>query len=487
MKGAPVVKKKRGLALLVCFSLTVLGVGCSSEGGIDPSRRHVLLLTVDTLRADYLSIEGYDLPTTPYLDELLARGTRFDAAVTPVPRTTQALASLFTGAYPHTHRVRVLFDRLPGRIPTLPELARRRGYRTVAVVSNHLLVPERGLARGFDVYDSAPDTREAQATTQAAIERLEEVSPADPIFLWVHYIDPHVPYYPPAELAREFDPDYRGSYRLHFGGIKGGLGKRAYPRKLGKETAVFHNPLSDRVNAHIRRLYAADIRATDDAVRELVEWLFAELGEDWLIVLAADHGEALGEHGYFYDHGDYLYQGSLRVPLGIVMPEDLASAEPRDRLIEDPVSLVDIMPTLAELLGLSVESAGPFEIEGRSLAPFLRGGSLPPRAVFAESGKSFFPDSVRGRRRFDVSGRFRAVIEGSWKLIWTPGAPPEQEYQLYDLSVDPGEQQDLSRSDPPQAERLRGLLDDWLRDDPAVTTQPSAEDEERLRSLGYIE
>jgi arylsulfatase A-like enzyme len=487
MNGAGVLKRARVLALAVCLGLTVLGVGCSSERGIDPSPQRVLLLTVDTLRADHLSINGYDLPTTPYLDGLVSRGTRFDAAITPVPRTTQALASLLTGTYPHTHRVRVLFDRLPGRIPTLPELARGRGYRTVAVVSNHLLVPERGLARGFDIYDSAPDKREAQATTQAVIARLREISPADPIFLWVHYIDPHVPYYPPAELASEFDPGYRGSYRLHFGGIKGGLGKRAYPRNLGKEKAVFHNSLSERVNAHIRRLYAADIRATDDAIRELVEWLFAELGPEWLIVFASDHGEALGEHDYFYDHGDYLYQGSLRVPMAIVMPEDLAPGGGRSRVVKDPVSLVDVMPTLSELLGLTVESSAPFEIEGSSLVPYLEGGSLPPRAVFGESGKSFFPDSVRGRTRFDLSGRFRAVIEGSWKLIWTPGAPPEQEYQLYDLDADPDERQNLSHPDHPELTRLRERLHDWLRDDATEAAQPSAEDEERLRALGYIE
>jgi uncharacterized sulfatase len=175
------------------------------------------------------------------------------------------------------------------------------------------------------------------------------------------------------------------------------------------------------------------------------------------------------------------------VPLAIVTPEDLAADEQRGRVIEDPVSLVDVTPTLVDLLGLRLASDASFEIEGRSLVPYLVGGSLPPRPVFAESGKSFFPDSVRGRTRFDISGRFRSVIEGSWKLIWTPGAPPEQEYQLYDLSVDPGEQQNLSHPDHPELERLRERLQGWLRDEPAETTEPSPEDEERLRALGYID
>ena len=126
---------------------------------IAPARRHVLLVTVDTLRFDYLSANGYDRPTSPFIDSLSARGYTFTRAVTPIARTTAALASLLTGAYPHTTGVRNLVDSLAPNVVTLAQLARQRGYATVAVVSNHILAPERDLRRGFDVYDFADAAR----------------------------------------------------------------------------------------------------------------------------------------------------------------------------------------------------------------------------------------------------------------------------------------------------------------------------------------
>jgi arylsulfatase A-like enzyme len=400
--------------------------------------------------------------------------------VTPIPRTTQALASILTGLYPHNHRVRTLFDHLPGEVRLVSELARSAGYRTIAVVSNHVLTAERGLDRGFEIYDSASDAREAAATTEAAIAHLRELDATDDVFLWVHYIDPHVPYFPPRDLAVAFDPDYRDRYRYSFGETKGGVGDNAYPRDLPKADAVYRNPLPDRVNAHVRRLYAADVRATDDAIARLVTWLRDEFGEGWLIVFTSDHGESLGEHAFHFDHGDYVYNAGLRVPLGIVPP----SSRPfkRSEPVEDWVSLVDLGPTLAELLELE-----PPPSDGRSLVPYLRGEALAPRPVFGECGKSYYPTLVRRRQSFDVSGRFRSVIDEGWKLIWTPGLPDTQAFELYDLERDPRETQDLYAPDHPRASRLRQLLFEWIRDTPGTVAQPSAEDLERLRSLGYVD
>lgn len=461
--------------------LAVLIVAACSPPS-EKSRPHVLVITVDTLRPDYLSTNGYDLPTTPFLDAFLSDGVTFDRAVTPIPRTTQALASLLTGTYPHTHRVRTLYDNLAEEVPTIAELARNVGYRTVAVVSNHVLVPERGLNRGFDIYDNADDAREAQETTRAAMGHLSRIDPAERIFAWVHYIDPHVPYYPPETIAREFSGDYHGPYRLHFGDIKGGTGKSAYPGDLGKVRAVYLNRLSDEVNAHIRRLYAADIRSADDAIDDLVTELHARFGREWLIVFTADHGESLGEHDYYYDHGDYVYNAEIRVPLAFSFPE--GHAYRKRRVVHDWVSLVDVAPTIIELLDLGIEGS---PVEGRSLLPHIDGRGDSPQPVFAESGMSFFPGAVRRRVRFDITGRFRTVIDGDWKLIWTPGQTGLNEFELYDLARDQGETKNLFRAGHPMAMRLAELLSDWTRATPGSVPTPSEEDLERLRSLGYVE
>ncbi len=483
-------------ALLLVASMAA---GCQEAGTPDrdgPDRGpgsenpHVLLLTVDTLRSDHLSAHGYDLPTTPYLDALTAGGVRFPRTLAPVPRTTPALASLLTGAYPHTHGVRTLYDPLDGGVTSLAEILRRRGFVTAAVVSNHVLTRDRGLDRGFSVYDMAGDGRDARATTDAALALADADWRQRPVFLWVHYIDPHVPYLPPADLAAAFDPGYQGRYAGGFGAAAGGTGDRAYPADLPKAEAVYNNLLPPEVNAHVRRLYAADVRATDDQIERLVEGLRTRVKNDWLVVFTADHGESLGEHDFFYDHGDYVYNASLQVPLGFVLPP----GDPRARSaeIDEWVSLVDVFPTLLELLGIEPAAEVAGQVEGRSLVPWLARPPAhptagPPPAVFAESGKSFYPTLVRRRESFDVAGRFRAVVAGDWKLIWTPGRPRETAFELYDLAADPGETRDLYAPGDPRARRLEARLRAWYRAVEHPEREPSAEDRRRLKSLGYLE
>jgi arylsulfatase A-like enzyme len=451
-----------------------------------PRQSHLLLISVDTLRADHVPWTGDGPAPMPTVESLLERGARFTHAVTPCPRTTQALASLLTGMYPHTTGVRSLLDALsPDAVP-LADIARDHGYRTIAVVSNHILTRERQLDRGFDTYDFAGDVRDARQTTDAAIGHLDRIRGEGPIFLWVHYIDPHVPYYPPERLARMFDPDYQGRYALHFGDVKGGTGNRAYPEDLPKREAVFRNPLPDRVNRHIGQLYAADVRFTDEAIDALLSWVHDHLGDDWLIVFTSDHGESLGEHDYYYDHGDYVYDATLRVPLAIVPPAGRPGHGRRE--VSDLVSLVDVTPTIVDLLDWDLPGDLARSFEGRSLAPLLQGESDGAPPLFAESGRSYFPKMVGRRVQFDVAGRFRAVIQGRWKLIWTPGQVEPLEYELYDLSNDPGEIDDLYDASHPEVPRLVSLLRDWMAGDPGAPTERlTREQEEILRSLGYVD
>ena len=474
--------------VIVLAALSVAS-GCSESTTTRqdvPAARHLLLISVDTLRADHVAASAVAPTPMPVVDSLLDKGTRFTRAVTPSPRTTQALASLMTGLYPHTTHVRTLLDALaPDAVP-LASIARHNGFAPIAVVSNHILTAERGLDRGFDIYDFADDVRDARQTTDAAIRHLEEWNGETPIFLWVHYIDPHVPYYPPPHLAKMFDPEYEGRYALRFGDVKGGTGSRAYPEDLPKREAVFRNRLPDRVNRHIGRLYAADARFTDEAIGALLSWVHEHLGDEWLIVFTSDHGESLGEHDYFYDHGDYVYNATLRVPLGFVFP---AASPLRSRRVESGwVSLVDVAPTIIDLLGWELPAAVSYAFEGRSLAPYLQGESLGVRPVFAECGRSYFPDMIRRRIHFDVPGRFRTVIHGRWKLIWTPGQNGPLEYELYDMDNDPDELVDLYSPSHAALPQLAAMLRAWMAEDagtppPAITR----EQEELLRSLGYVD
>jgi arylsulfatase A-like enzyme/tetratricopeptide (TPR) repeat protein len=451
----------------------------------------VLLLTIDTLRPDYLSLNGYPYPTSPALDALLGDGVYFEQALAPVPRTTPALASLLTGAYPHVTGVRSLGDPLPAEMVTLAEAFQADGYQTLAVVTNLLLGPERGLGAGFDVYDAAFDVRDARRTTDIAIERLAATDSERPLFAWVHYIDPHVPYHPTPEIAERFDPGYEGRFGPGFGrqprkGEPDDLFLE-FPAGLTKSEVAHRNPLSDDENDHIRRLYAGDIRMVDREIGRLVEAVRSRFPRT-VIVFTADHGESLGEHDFYFDHGDYVYNASSRVPLGFVLPAEHPWHGAGRR--SGWVSLVDVAPTIFDVVGREPPPEMSVLFEGRSLAPSLRGEPIPTKPVFSESGTSFFPDLVRRRQRNDVAGRFRAVTLGDWKLIWTPFLPAAEAFELYDLAHDADETRNLYRPDHPQVARLEQHLKTWLAgavESAAPARSLTPEDREALRKLGYVE
>lgn len=464
-------------------------LACGS--GSPPQPPHVLLLTVDTLRPDYLSFNGYTPETSPDLDGLLRRSAYFDDALTPVPRTTPALASLLTGAYPHTTGVRTLTDALREGVVSLPERLRDAGYQTLAVVSNNVLGRERGLQRGFTVYDFGADGRSARQTVDAALVHLGRVLPGSPVFAWIHFVDPHVPYHPAPADAQALDPGYSGAHRLHFGWNRQpgepADRHRAFPAELRKGEVTHRNALSDAVNAHIRRLYAADIRGLDREIGRLLEAVQTRLGGELLVVFTADHGESLGEHDLFFDHGDYVYGASARVPLAFALPEGHPLAG--GRRCDGAVSLVDVVPTLLELLGMAPPEAPSPALEGRSLLPCLRGETLAPEPVFSESGFSFYPEWVPRRVRNDPEGRFRAVTRAGWRLVWTPFAAEHEAWELYDLRADPDETHNLYRADHPQVASLSAALTSWLARQPEAVPAKGIDpaDQQALRALGYLE
>jgi arylsulfatase len=472
---------------MLLAALLAVPTGCEEPA---PLGSNILLITVDTLRPDYLSLNGYDRATTPRLDAILAKGMYFEHAVSPIARTTPALASLLTAAYPHTTGVRTLTHSLRPDVKTLTEVFDADGYQTLAVVTNQVLVRERELWRGFDTYDMDGDTRSAAATTRRALSHFASLDPDKKTFIWVHYIDPHTPYHPDPAIAAVMDPGYTGRFRFNFGNARQPGQPRnhhkQFPKDLPKRIATHRNKLPNDVNAHIRRLYAGDIRRTDVQIDRLVGAARKKLGDDLIIVFTADHGESLGEHDFFFDHGDYAYNAGTRVPLAIVLPQ----SHPMHRVgrCSGWVSLTDVAPTLLEIDGRDPKALGA-QTEGRSLAACLKGKRLDDVPIFSESGDSFFFDFVRGRQKNGVPGRFRTVTLGDWKLIWTPFASEEASWQLYNVADDPDEENDLHRADHPQFAPLKAHLDEWLARQPASDAQGSMseQDLQALRELGYLD
>lgn len=454
----------------------LLHVGCSRE---ETSLESVLLITVDTMRPDYLSMNGYPLPTTPYLDRLLGEGAYFERAVTPIARTTPAVASMFTGGYPHTTGVRTLTNPLSPGVRTLAETLSDHGRQTLAVVTNHILSPSRRLDRGFDKYRHSANQPYAPTVTQVALEELAGMDPDRPLFMWVHYLDPHIPYNPPEPLPAEFDPGYEGPHQKEFF-----LRSPDMP-EVERAERIHNGSFPERVNEHIRRLHAGMYRSFDDGLEPLVTRLKELYGESLLIVFTSDHGESLGEHELYWDHGDYVYNAATRIPLGFVFPT--SHALHGGRRVGGQASLVDLTPTVLELLRIPTSDAIFDQLEGHSLVSAMAGEPAQDHPVFLESGYCYYPEYVGRRIRNDVAGRFRAVILGDWKLIWTPFQTEDAAWELYDLSADPDETKNLYSPDRPEVGPLRAQLDRWMRTsfEDAVPNL-EGEDLEALKALGYV-
>jgi len=444
----------------------------------DPSRPNLVLVTVDTLRADHLGAYGYVRDTSPEIDGLARDGVRFDRAVVQWPKTTPSLASLHTGVYPSTSGVtRHTQQAVPARYATLAERLAEAGYATAAVVTNGNLASAYGFDQGFGSYvetwraETADDPERGAHVTDAALGWLEARSDDRPFFLWVHYVDPHAFYEPPAPFDGMFvgdahyDPSLRAPLKPRAAEDIGGIPSRAL---LGNQDEV----------AYYVAQYDAEIRYADQEIGRLLRRLRSDdLGPRTAIVFSADHGESLGEHDYYFEHGRLPYDDCVRVPLIVRLPGGTGGG----RIIAAPVQVLDLLPTLLGLAGVPV----PAEAEGRSLQPLLADGSDPGRSpqAFTESG---YTDAWQ-----------RAVRDERWKLVWMPD--PEDralvdgaEWSLYDLAADAGETKNVASEHPTEVGRLRSVLETWMRRPQAAPVTAARapkidrDTEERLRKLGYV-
>lgn len=509
--ASPVVRRAGKFAPFLLGGLAALGSCSRSEGDSKaPQYRGAILITIDTARADHYSAYGYAKPTSPRLDALAARGALFENAVVPIPRTTQSLASLMTGLAPAAHGVRTLYEVLDERFETLAESLADAGYKTGAIVEIPFFQARAGqlLAFGLDqgftsrfITDPSQGEWRAEELTDRALKWLAKHQD-ERFFLWIHYRDPHAPYWPPEPFKNRFDANYQEPYDgplqdyFHYWPVDERFamvvppGRTADDLKLAKEQMKFGKSdlLTPRFIERAIALYDGEIAYTDHHIGRLLDGL-APLGleDQTLTVITADHGESLGEHQFYFDHGEFLYDTCLHVPLVIHAP-----GYPAVR-VKDLVGTIDVAPTILELL-----TAKPLlYIQGRSLVPHLKLESQPSHEYFAETGEPLFAegnprfggDSVLATRAVERDPEFRQrafLTPNRYKLIHDAATG---RVQIFHNDSDPGET--IDRSGEPELERrsrgARSVLE-GLRSFDSGTDLGELDEETRriLEENGYL-
>ncbi len=450
----------------LCLLAALLGLVSCAAGETAP--RHLLLITVDTLRSDRLGCYGGALDLTPSLDALASESELFERAYAPSSLTLPSVVALLTSRYPEAVGVESNSSLRDPGIATLATLLQGRGWRTGAVVSNFVLRRAAGLDHGFEHYDDAFPEQEARRgrpervadrTSEAALRMLDTLRPSAsaPVFLWVHYQDPHGPYTPPRGLrdrdleAERAAPD--GRRLLPVARNQRGMG--GIPR--------YQFQSGEREVAFYRAGYDGEVRSVDAAIGSLLAALRERgLFEQTVVVFTADHGEGLGENEYWFAHGEYLGDALVRIPLLIRVP----GREGRRR--RDVASLLDVVPTVASLFGV----VAPQGQRGRDLlAPGAEGEGS--RVYLANLREALRP-------------RF-GLVEGDYKYLVTL-RNAERSERLTRLGR---ESEDLASSRPglrdTMARRLAELRSE-VRAGASERRQPlSRAERERLSALGYLQ
>lgn len=428
---------------------------------------NIVLLVVDTLRADHVGIYGYRRDTTPHIDAFFGRGHVYERAYAPVPSTGPSMVSMLSGLYPQHHGVRLLCQRLLPDVITFVDHLRRAGYQAAAVVSNAVLADSAtGLAARFDYYDDFVDEQEpfrddmfertAARTTDAALYWLTaKRDTGKPFFLWVHYIDPHGPYRPPEDKPVDFS--------------------HSSPAPISPDRVPSYARESDVTdgNEYVDR-YDEEIAYTDREVGRLLETLeHLGLADGAAMIFTSDHGESMMDHDQWFRHEVCVYEEMVRVPLAIRYGTGEAA---RSKV---PVSTIDLMPTILELASLPL----PEGLDAASLLPAPR-----PRNIFCEGAA-------------EHGGLWRGVVSGQRKVMARHGmSNVVRESRGFDLSDDPDELRPLVvppgdehlqmltrliEADPDPGGRPRSYVTGAL---PGRRVAPGQDDKmlRHLRALGYV-
>lgn len=506
----------RSSALAAAGALALL---CACGEPAPQRRPNVVIVMLDTLRPDRLGCYGGSRDTSPQLDAMAQEFFLFEAAQSTAPWTAPALISLMTSLYPDAHGVRTapIPERLPDSVSTLAEVLHAHGYRTAAFTEGGYARGDFGLDKGFEIYhadelkhgESGPeDHRRRLPENLARAERwlAEEAEP--PFFLFFHTYEVHTPLHPPEEHVRPFRPGYQEDstrsaahaaiehwnehreltaeqaramlleWTITNSSTLASVEEAEVLRKRAEELGVRFDDESlsswSELIELVHDLYDAELRRTDqelvklwNALRRLGHW------DDTVLVLVSDHGEALGDHGELW-HGRKLQEAVLRVLLMIRVP----GKELAPRRVPEVVRLVDLMPTLLELVGIPPEG---LLLQGQSLLPLMRGGSLELEAFShaASARRGTVPDRHTIRTR-----DWRLVLDGE-----------RQSIALYDLRSDPGERTDLAAREPEVVRRLLERLERQRRIDAKLNERLGPAGERgpvdprlmnELEALGYI-
>jgi len=476
-----------GSCFLVLQAIFLFQLASVSPGEND--KPDILLVTIDTLRADHCSLYGYGRATTPTMDRLAAQGVRFDNAYAPMATTAPSHATILTSLHPLAHGVIRNGFVLADEYETLAEMLKREGYVTAAFVSSFVLFNRFGCGQGYDEYDddftesestqqgadqwqgvAVPGgkvDRRADATTGRALKWLESIRATDngqrrPVFMWVHYMDPHEPYVPPEALGDPF-----GACAMTPAGIS-------------------------RVIAQ----YDGEIAFTDAQLERLVDQFEARGGDAGaLIVVTADHGEAFVEHGW-RGHGPQIYEESVRVPL-VIRWEGVIRAP---KTVNSPVGLHDIVPTILGLID-ATPSEGWFEgvdFSGAILqttSPDSRRPMFFQRRLYDEPGTvkpiplREFEGATFGRG-IRVRGHKFGVRVGRWKYL--EALEEDIPRELYDLRADPAEQLNVAADHPDRVKSMSRLIAQWRQRQATLfradrIQEISPQDRAVLNALGYVD
>lgn len=462
--------------MALSLALAAGGAHLAAAGG---SRPDVLVVTFDTLRRDHVSAYGHERLTTPTVDALARRGVLFTDCQSAIPVTGPSHATMFTGLYPQSHGAFRNGVPIASEVTTLAELLSAAGYRTHAAVAGWTLRKNLcGLDRGFQSYDQNMQDRyhvtnvmrTAPDVTDAVLrwidgDLLAGEGQRDPYFLFVHYFDPHEPYEAPGGEPLAPNPAADG----------------------GPELTRF----SDRLEAYDREIAFADAE-----LGRLLEGMEERgLLEDAVVVFTADHGQSFGEHGYggrAGAHGRRVYQSTLAVPLVVSSPGRI----PEGRTSDLPVAHVDLLPTIAGLVGLP-ERALPGALQGYSLEGMLRRPDAPAPwgaarrlrhgvAFGGATGNPWNPFRFFQNKKVDgAAPRFYTVLDEGVKVIVNPRRP--HRYEVYDLTTDPGELSPLREDRKRYQGQIRRLEEWFARTGRELrATQLSDEDREKLEGLGYV-
>ncbi len=464
-----------GKALLVL--LLVLWGGCGCGRPARERQLNVVLVTLDTTRADRFSSYGYDKETTPNFDALAQQGVLFEMAISSAAMTPVSHASILTGLYPYQHGVRVLYAasgyELAPEVPTLATVLKEAGWTNGAVLSAFPVSEYYGFDAGFHFFDNGieedVDTvirpsrkgarfvwgagrnqRRSDVTTDVAVGWVSEVQ--GPFFLWIHYWDPHDwKLRPPEEIQRRF-----------------GVRSLSEEGAAEAENARFHREEDQR-----HALYDAEVHYIDLQFGRLVDRL-RDLGryDDTIFIVVSDHGEGLGDHGWRGHR--ILYQEQIHVPLILRLP-----GGPAGRSVSALARTIDIVPTVLDWLELDVPL-----MEGRTLVPLIEGEPDDRRIAYAEQ-INLFDKADRTVHRRPMDDLLYCAMDDQWKLTYRPRHPELSE--LYNLKDDPGELQNLFASERSEVNRLMA----HLRRSGGFVDEPfgegtDAEVRERLEALGYI-